>query len=215
MIDLAAVLRQTFVARAEYHECITLTNDRAAKLAMDGAAELPLLVVAERQTAGRGRDGNRWWTGPGAMAFSLAVDAHSVAADDARSPLVALSVGLAVAQTVAGRLPDQSIGIHWPNDVLAGDRKLAGILVEVLPNRRHVIGVGLNTNNTIADAPPELQSVACTLRDLSGKEHDPTALLVELLQRMEREFQRLRQEPDRVAAEADAIREKGTFYWNS
>ena len=125
---------------------------------------------------------------------------------------MAFSVGLAVVETVARRLPDQPVGIHWPNDVLAGDRKLAGILVEVLPNRRHVIGVGLNTNNTMADAPPELHSVACTLRDLSGKEHDQTALLVELLQRMEREFQRLRQEPDRVAAQADAIREKGTFY---
>jgi BirA family biotin operon repressor/biotin-[acetyl-CoA-carboxylase] ligase len=214
MIDLGAILNGTLVARAEHHESITSTNDRAARLALDGAAELPLLVVAGRQTAGRGRDGSRWWTGPGAMAFSLAVDAHLVAADDTRSPLVALSVGLAVAQTVAGRLPDQSIGIHWPNDVLAGDRKLAGVLVEVLPNRRHVIGVGLNTNNTMADAPPELQSVACTLRDLSGKEHDQTALLVELLQRMEREFQRLRQEPDQVTAQANAIRERGTFYFS-
>ncbi len=211
MIDLGAILRETFVARAEHHESITSTNDRAAQRALDATAELPLLVVAGRQTAGRGRGGNRWWTGPGALCFSLAVDAQTVAADD-RSPLVAVAVGLAVVATVAPRLPHQPVGIHWPNDVLAGSRKLSGILVEVLPNRRHVIGVGLNSNNTMADAPPELRSVACTLRDLSGKEHDQTALLIELLQRMEREFERLRQEPDRVAAQADAIREKGTFY---
>ena len=188
MINLAAVLCQTFVARAEHHESITSTNDRAAAWALDGAAELPLLVVADRQTAGRGRGGNRWWTGPGALAFSLVVDAKAVAAEEARSPLVAFSVGLAVVETVARRLPHQPVGIHWPNDVLVGSRKLSGILVEVLPNRRHVIGVGLNTNNTLADAPPELRAVACTLRDLSGKEHDQTALLIELLQRMENEY---------------------------
>jgi BirA family biotin operon repressor/biotin-[acetyl-CoA-carboxylase] ligase len=215
MIDLAAVVHATFVAQAEHHESITSTSDRAAQWAMDGAAELPLLVVADRQTAGRGRGGNRWWTGRGAMALSLAVEAKTVGADDDRSPLVALAVGLAVVETVAPRLPSQPVGIHWPNDVLAGDRKLAGILVEVLPNRRHVIGVGLNTNNTLTDAPTELQAVACTLRDLTGKEHDQTGVLIELLARMEKQFQRLRQEPDRVAAQADAIREKGTFYFRS
>ena len=75
------------------------------------------------------------------------------------------------------------VGIHWPNDVHvrisqpqgeADDRKLAGILVEVLPDRRHVIGIGLNVNNTLADAPAELRDTAATLRDLSGREHDRT-----------------------------------------
>ena len=174
-----------FVARAEHHESITSTNDRAAEWRWIGAERLPLLVVADRQTAGRGRGGNRWWTGPGALSFSLAVEAKTVAADDTRSPLVALAVAVAVVETVAPLLPNQPVRIHWPNDVLAGERKLSGILVEVLPNRRHVIGIGLNTNNTLADAPAELQAVACTLRDLSGKEHDQTSMLIELLQRME------------------------------
>ncbi len=63
----------------------------------------------------------------------------------------------------------------------------------------------MNTNNTVADAPAELQSSAATIRDLSGKAHDQTDVLVDLLKRLEQAFAELRQEPDKVAARADAL----------
>ena len=88
-----------------------------------GRGELPLLVVADRQTAGRGRGANRWWTGPGALAFSLLVDGRTVGADRSRSPLVALAAAVAVVDTVAPLLPAHQVGIHWPNDVLVAERK--------------------------------------------------------------------------------------------
>ena len=65
-LDIDRILRETFVARAEYHPSLGSTNDRAAERAAQDGGELPLLVAAERQTAGRGRAANRWWTGPGA-----------------------------------------------------------------------------------------------------------------------------------------------------
>ena len=188
--------------------------------------DLPLVVVADEQTAGRGRGSNRWWTGPGGLAFSLLVDAETVAADASRSPLVSLAAAVAVVDAVAPLLPGRQVGIHWPNDVIVGGadipachelpasqgrqeclphRKLAGILVEVLPDRRHVIGIGLNTNNTVADAPAELQSTAATLRDLSGQEHDQTAILIDLLRRLEQEFSRLLSDAKSVAARADQL----------
>jgi BirA family transcriptional regulator, biotin operon repressor / biotin---[acetyl-CoA-carboxylase] ligase len=128
--------------------------------------------------------------------------------------LVALAAAVAVVDCLAALLPTHQFGIHWPNDVHvrlsrpedgANDRKLAGILVEVLPDRRHVIGIGLNVNNTLADAPAELRNTAATLRDLSGREHDRTAVLIDLLRRLEREFSQLCDDPKKVAARADLL----------
>jgi BirA family transcriptional regulator, biotin operon repressor / biotin---[acetyl-CoA-carboxylase] ligase len=213
-IDAVRVMRETSLARVEYHPALDSTNDRAAKYAAQGAIDLPLLVVADRQTAGRGRGANRWWTGPGSLAFSLMVDAQTVAAGESRSPLVALAAALAVVDSVAPLLPTHQVGIRWPNDVhirvaqpqgAADDRKLAGILVEVLPDRRHVIGIGLNVNNTLADAPAELRDTAVTLRDLSRREHDRTVVLIDLVRRLEATFPRLRDNPEEIAARADSL----------
>jgi BirA family transcriptional regulator, biotin operon repressor / biotin---[acetyl-CoA-carboxylase] ligase len=204
-LDIDRILRETFVARVEYHPSVGSTNDRAAECAAQRDGELPLLVVADQQTAGRGRGTNHWWTGPGALAFSLLVDAPTVGADYGPAPLVALAVAVAVVDTVAPLLPAHQVGIHWPNDVLAAQRKLAGILIESLPDRRHVIGIGLNTNNTMADAPVELKSKATTLRDLAQRSYDQAEVLVDLLKWLECEFVRLRSEPQCVAARADAL----------
>jgi biotin-(acetyl-CoA carboxylase) ligase len=83
--------------------------------------------------------------------------------------------------------------------------KLAGILVEVLPDRRHVIGIGVNTNNAAADGPAELQAAVATLRDLTGRRHDQTAILIELLRCLEQEFSRLRSDAKSVAGRADQL----------
>jgi len=205
MIDIVKVLRETSIARAEHHPSLASTNDRAAECAAQGVKDLPLVVVADEQTAGRGRGSNRWWTGPGGLAFSIMVDADAVAADANRSPLVSLAAAVAVVEAVAPLLPGRHVGIHWPNDAIADGRKLAGILVEVLPDRRHVIGIGLNTNNTAADAPAELQTTVATLRDLSGREQDQTALLIDLLRRLEQEFARLCSDVESVALQANEL----------
>ena len=204
-IDIDRILRETFVAQAEHHPTIGSTNDHAAERARQQPVELPLLVLADQQTAGRGRGGNRWWTGSGCLALSLLVDAQTVGAQDHRSPLVALAAAVAVVDTVRPLLPAHRISIHWPNDVLATGRKLAGILVEVLPDRRHVVGIGLNTNNRLADAPPELQATAATLWDLSGVEQDQTAVLIGLLNCLESEFSQLRVNPASVTSRANEL----------
>ena len=105
MIDVVRVLRETTIARAEHHPALASTNDRAAECAAQGVKDLPLVVVADQQTAGRGRGSNRWWTGPGGLAFSLLVDAETVAADAERSPLVSLAAAVAVVEAVAPLLP--------------------------------------------------------------------------------------------------------------
>ena len=97
------------------------------------------------------------------------------------------------------------LGLHWPNDVYVGDRKLAGILVEVLPGRKHVIGIGLNTNNSLADAPPELQQTATTLLDLTGRPHDHDRDSDRPLEASRPRFAQLAIDPAAIGRRADEL----------
>lgn len=206
MFDTARILKHTFIATVECHATLTSTNDRAIQCAADGKARLPLLITAEHQMAGRGRGANRWWTGPGSLAFSLLLGPGQMTlASPRHSGLIAMVAGIAVADALAPLLPGQAVGIHWPNDVMAGDRKLTGILIESLSDGQSVVGIGVNTNNTTADAPPELRPRVGTLRDLTGRTHDATSVLVSILQHFQAQLAQLGSAPERVAARADAL----------
>ncbi len=204
--DILKIMKATFVARAEHYESIDSTNDRAAERAADTGAELPVLIIADQQTAGRGRGANRWWTGPGSLAMSLAIEPAMIAAQgDEPSPLISLAVGVAVAEMLEPFAPDQAVGIHWPNDVMLAGGKVAGILVEVLPNRRHIIGIGINTNSSLADAPEELKPTAATLRDATGCEYDHTQFVIELLGRLQDAFEQLIADPQEIIRRANEL----------
>ena len=209
-LDVDRLLRETFVAQVEHHRELGSTNDRAKQCASQGNGPLPILVVADRQTAGRGRGSNRWWTGEGSLACSLLVDLAAAGVDRSRAPVLALAAGLAVVEAVeaveavAPLLPGHTLGIHWPNDVFAAGKKLAGVLVEGLPAGLYVVGIGVNTDNTIAEAPAELCTTATTLRDLTGTRHDRTRFLVELLGHLEAMLRRLGSAPDEIGRLADA-----------
>ncbi len=205
-LDIDRVLRESFVARAEYHATIASTNDRAMRLASEGSVELPLLVVAAEQTAGRGRGGHQWWTGRGSLAMSLLLGPEQLtAARDGRVALVALAAAVAIVDTVAPRMPAQAVGIRWPNDVTADETKLAGVLVEVLPDGRHVVGIGVNTNNSLEEAPPELRSTATTMLQLTGRTHDQTELLICLLREFQGALEQLAGGPEQIGMRADVL----------
>jgi BirA family biotin operon repressor/biotin-[acetyl-CoA-carboxylase] ligase len=203
-LDTDRLTRDTFVARVEHYATVGSTNDLAKARAAEGVERLPLLIVADEQTAGRGRGGHRWWTGKGGLACSLLVDAGALAFAPSRSPLVSLAAAVAVAETVAPRIESHTVGLHWPNDVFVESRKLAGVLVEVLPERL-VVGIGLNTNNSLRDAPQPLAATATTLIELTGVAHDRTQLLVALLDYLEKGFDQLAARPAQIAARANHL----------
>jgi BirA family biotin operon repressor/biotin-[acetyl-CoA-carboxylase] ligase len=127
------------------------TNDRARALAAAGAPH-GTLVTAGEQTAGRGRQGRTWSAPQGqALLCSLLLRRHDA--------LLPLRAGLAVAD-LAG--PDARV--KWPNDVLLGERKLAGILVEARPGEAWaVLGMGINVALDLAALPAEIAARAATL----------------------------------------------------
>jgi BirA family biotin operon repressor/biotin-[acetyl-CoA-carboxylase] ligase len=127
------------------------------------------------------------------LAFSLVIDPEQFGLPRKAVPRLSLAAGVAIVDSVAPRLDGHSLGLHWPNDVYVGRGKLAGILVEVLPGGQHIVGVGLNTNSTMAEAPTALQQSMATLRDLTGRLHDHTELLLALMKNFEAAFVQLGQ----------------------
>ena len=127
------------------------TSDRARELAAGGAPH-GTLVTAGAQSAGRGRQGRTWSAPPGhALLMSLVLRGAP--------PLLPLAAAVAVAQAVG-----EAAQIKWPNDVLLGGRKVAGILAEGRPQEDWaVLGIGVNVAVRLEDLPPELHDTAATL----------------------------------------------------
>src|SRR3954462_5863357 len=90
MFDLDRIENCGLVARIDYHETIGSTSDRAMEIGALDEAQLPLLVLTERQTAGRGRGANRWWSADGALTFSLVLAAPTERLPPTRWPQIAL-----------------------------------------------------------------------------------------------------------------------------
>jgi BirA family biotin operon repressor/biotin-[acetyl-CoA-carboxylase] ligase len=169
----------TFVFESE----LDSTNTSALDYCRRGTP-LPLLVVAERQRAGRGRSGANWWSGPGSLTFSVALDVRGLGI--ARG-LIPLAAGCAVAQAIEAEARDRRLAqLKWPNDVLLNDRKVAGILVEALavPAPAAVIGIGVNLNVPAAGVPVELAERAAWVDGWVGHQLDVTGFLLRLLERL-------------------------------
>lgn len=186
--------QNTFIKAVEIHPEIGSTNDRALDLAAaESSLELPLLIWALKQTSGRGRGANRWWAADGALTFSVVLDAQSFGLSMERWPLVSLTTGLAVSAALQDLMPHAELGLKWPNDVFLHGRKICGILVEIPPRQsgKLVIGIGINVNNSLNDAPDELQSRATALCDASNRVWDLTEVLTTVLKQLSEHLQQL------------------------
>lgn len=182
LTDLASVARsgRRVGSAIEAHEEIGSTNDRARDLLVAGGAD-GTVVVAESQTAGRGRNGRRWVSPRGRGLFLSAVLEPGIRPE--RIGELALGAGLAVA---AACDPVTPVMLKWPNDVVAADgRKLAGILIETMlagvQVTGAVIGVGVNVDWPRDELPAELRATATSLAELAGAPVDRLALLDRLL----------------------------------
>ena len=187
---LQQIRAESFVRQIEFHLQLPSTNDLALELAAGDDFDTPLLVLTERQTAGRGRGNNRWWATSGALTFSLLLDLPHSKQSVSQGPLVSLTVGLAVCDALRELLPQYDFGLKWPNDVMLSGRKVCGILVEVSPPRL-VVGVGINVNNSIRVAPGELQAIATSLFDITGNDFDPADVLIRVLAQCQLRLKRL------------------------
>jgi len=128
------------------------TNADLVSRAMAGEDIDGAVLIAEHQTMGRGRNGREWSAIPGAqILMSVGVTTHGVPADV--WGWLPLATGVAVADAVSAT-SGVDARLKWPNDVLAGGGKLAGILAEAVPTRdRIVVGIGLNVSLRSVEMP--------------------------------------------------------------
>jgi BirA family biotin operon repressor/biotin-[acetyl-CoA-carboxylase] ligase len=173
-------LGEPLVAVAE----TTSTNDLALDAA-DAGARHGALFIAEEQTKGRGRHGHTWTSPPGEnLTFSILL---RPGIDIERASALALVVGLAVRAAAARRLPNAKVAIKWPNDVVVGTQKLAGILVESRLRGSElaalVAGVGINVG--MRSLPEEIRNIATSLALLGDPSPDREGVLVDVLAELE------------------------------
>jgi BirA family transcriptional regulator, biotin operon repressor / biotin---[acetyl-CoA-carboxylase] ligase len=184
VIDVSEVqrgLRTGIIGKEIVHLAETAsTNTLAMDLAHKGAAD-GTVVIAEAQTGGKGRLGRSWESPRGNLYLSVilrpAVPVH-------KAPLITLMGAVAVAAAIRGEAKVPA-GIKWPNDILVGGKKVAGLLTEMSaePDRiRHIVlGIGVNMNMDPRELPPDVRRTATTLAAEADARMDRTAFTKVLL----------------------------------
>lgn len=184
-------LRTVSVGRSlEWYSTIDSTNRRALEWAADGAPD-GALVIAEEQTAGRGRLGRRWYAPAGsALLLSLVLRPELAPAQAQRATMLCSLGALEAIEAVAG----VTARVKWPNDIVIEGRKLGGILTELVAEGRSlrhvVVGMGINVNLDTS-LLPEVMVPATSLMTEAHRMISRTELLCGLLEGIERRYEAL------------------------
>ena len=166
------------------------TNSEARRQAEAGASA-PLWIIADRQTAGRGRRGRQWQSPQGNLMATLLLPGAAAPDSSALAGQLAFVAGLALRATIAHFLAHQQaeVSLKWPNDVLVNGAKISGILLETASSGQGrpdwlAIGLGVNLAHHPDDTPYQATSLAAHLRQVP----DNLAALAELANQFDRYF---------------------------
>ena len=163
--------------RVHYFEELNSTQETARALAEEGIAQ-GAVVIAERQTAGRGRMGRAWHSPSGVNLYCTIVLRPAIPL--AEVPRLSLVAGVAAAEAIEREAPGL-VALKWPNDLWLGGRKAGGIIAEAVTSSRQelqcvLLGIGINVNLAEDDIPPELRDKATSIRIAIGRPCDRIAL---------------------------------------
>ncbi len=188
--------------RIYHYPEIGSTNDRAIELAAAGESE-GSIVIAEQQTQGRGRR-DRTWISAGRLGLYLSMILRP-GGEASGAPLFTLLGAVATARAISSACGCVA-HIKWPNDVVVKGRKIAGVLGEVRSSspilEELVLGFGVNVNHGRDDFPRELGDLATSVYLETGRRHDRSTLLVEILECFERRYLALlRDGPEELLAD--------------
>lgn len=170
-----------------YYEEIDSTNTQSKRLAEEDAPA-GTLVVAERQTKGKGRRG-RIWDSPAESAIYMSLLFRPQIQPD-RASMLTLVSGLSVAQAIR-ELYDADVQIKWPNDIVLNGKKLVGILTEMSAQMNYieylVVGIGINANQR--DFPEELKDKATSLEQELGQKINRSVLIATCMKKIEENYE--------------------------
>lgn len=178
------------------YDAVGSTNDVAFDLAAQGAQE-GTVVLAEEQTAGRGRQGRTWHSPPG-----VGITMTCILRPPLHPPgfwIVTACASVAVCRAIAAQTGLRP-AVKRPNDVLVGGRKVCGILTEARHNTV-ILGIGISVNHQWEDFPEELHDVATSLRIASGQRVDRIELLRKTLEALDAGYDELKKDGGGAAVE--------------
>lgn len=191
--DLLSGLGQTKVIGRDIRvfEETTSTNDVIEKLARDNVKE-GVVVFAESQTKGRGRLGRKWMSPPRkGLWFSVLLRPSMRPATVTQLTIAACTALFRAIRLQTGLTPE----IKWPNDILIGGKKVAGILTELsaeLDKVKYVIlGMGVDVNLGAGEFPPELRKLATSLKIETGQRQDRAGLAIKILRELDHDYDRI------------------------
>lgn len=188
--SLRRELRTEFIGQnILYYPVVSSTMDVAKQALRDGAAE-GTIVIADRQTAGRGRLGRKWLSPPDSSILLSIILYPKLE----QLPRLNMAACLAVAQSIE-KVTGLKPGVKWPNDVLIGGKKVSGVLIESDVQRDVVsyaiVGIALNVNLDPSSIP-EISETATSLKQVLGREVSRLRMLKSLLGEFEQLYQALR-----------------------
>ena len=181
--NLAQLRRELKPFRLHWFPRLRSTNDHASLLRKRGELSAPAIILTGHQLAGRGRGSNSWWSGAGSLTatFALPIDEHF---SPHQVPLIA---GVAVRTAAAELTLSDEIQLKWPNDLLCGGRKLAGLLCERV-HHADLIGVGLNVNLNLRDIPAGLRERVTSLNAIAGQPVNLNSALIAIAKQLNRKL---------------------------
>ena len=176
-----------------YYEEIGSTNDEGFRLGVQGAPEGTVLI-AERQSAGKGRMQRVWHSPAGANIYtSIILRPHL---EPAHAPQISIAAGVAVAETLNTYCSGRAC-LKWPNDVLIDDKKVCGILSQMKMSGNTidfvVVGIGINVNLNREQFPQDIQSIATSLAVEAGREISRLELIISLYENLAKWYRELLQ----------------------
>jgi BirA family transcriptional regulator, biotin operon repressor / biotin---[acetyl-CoA-carboxylase] ligase len=178
--------------RIHYFEEIDSTQEAARELASGGAAE-GTVVIAERQSAGRGRLGRSWHSPSGVSLYSTTILRPKMPL--AKVPQISLMAGVAAADAIACMAPG-IVALKWPNDLWLKGRKTGGIIAEAITDVKGeldtvLLGIGINVNLSGNDIPKELRERATSMKIATGRVCDRIELADSLFSSLDSRYMEL------------------------
>lgn len=178
-----------------YFSELTSTNITANQLAEGGLDKTRegTIVIADRQSRGKGRAEKRWISPPGGIWISIILYPDAI---PSRMPLITLMTAVAVTKTIIELFPQTNVRIKWPNDVLIDGRKVCGILTEMSTVANTIkwviVGIGINANNDSSQLPEEIRKNSLSLKELTEKSIIRANLIRHLCIELERYYELLK-----------------------
>ncbi len=199
------LLLQGWLKSCRHFAEIDSTNSVARRMGTEQPElQLPALLVADRQTQGRGRGGHVWWSPNGCLMLTLVITSEQLPSDRSSWSQLALLAGVSAAAAVDTVCPELEVQLKWPNDLYLKGKKLGGILIESFSSERALstertlfaIGIGLNVAMDWKSAPSEVQARATCLSQSTARTIKREEVLHELVVQLANHVDRWKEQPE-------------------